>query len=706
MFRRFAESLVLLLVLMSISCSQTESAPPPDFPAVPTVPSVPAKVPMVRPPKMLLPQVVDGLPTRQTEQGEHVVSVDLSKQVLYLELPKEIDWREKGKFQIGDAIRVKRNASLRQGTTVLASVKTGQILTACRFDSDDDSDSKWVEVGIVSQGKLVRGWLPISDVEFSSSEPRLHPTLGDVDRQEFASAAILTQKAKQFDDGLMATVQLAAQKGHGQFTGKAVFLERLSQRLSGEKSAQVVQAACILGKVPVQIPTADKRAVDALVAEFLAEPTRSKPIAFYTWSGSLSSLFQQDRMLQTELPTRPETAALVIARALQGDAPGRQAYEAYLTLQSRLTNPPVSPDLRPLLAELDAGRTPQVAKGTRIFPAAYSHEVDLLKQMFPDGMYPPGFQIMEELVKRVKSGRLDLTPRPDSGWYDQQIWSLEPYVRPRFMPEGSHWTANEEYLEHLTKLFKGAWALARETHIKDLEVGMVGDFGPGPEPKPKIKVYVEPQLSAEPVATSYLRRALGYRFVRNLLTDQFGVEGLTQMHRLTATGPVSMNLSEELRQMEGLFHGAYVTVTRQLGVMEKNELPVGSDAGPEADAATYLAWAANLLRDPDLITDTRMMVPVYYDPVRRQTKVWAVLGWTTQTVSVRFLQKPAVSVYDKTGNQLNPERLEITYSGNAYAIATPVFQELMVSKLLNRDEFRLHCDAYETTAAIVKNLSP
>jgi len=689
MLRMRVGATVLFGVLaMALSVFATEVARPPE--------DVPARQATVG-----LPEVIDGRPTRQFKSGELTVNVDLSRQILHLELPKAEEWRQKGQFSAGDLIRVKRDSSLRRLTTVLASVRAGRQLTVHRVHDD----GKWVEAGVVADGNLVRGWLAVDDVEFIAAESSLQPSLKQASGDEFAPAGTLAHKAKQFDDGLMATIQQAAQDGHGKFVGKGAFLERLAHNLSGEQSGKVILAACVLGKIPAQIPAASKREIDTLVTQFLADPVRSKPIAFYTWNPKLSALFQQDRMLQSDLTEIPGTNALVIARALHGDPAGRQAYEAYLTLQSRLTNPQVAADLRPLLAALDEGNAPKVSKGTRFFPPSYSHETDLLKRMFPDGVVPANFQLMEELVSRVKSGTLDLAPRPNSGWYDRQIWSLEPYVRPHQMPEGSRWTANDEYHEHLTKLFKGVWALARETHIKDLElIAVASEEANFDQPKPKIKVRVEPQLSAEPVATSYFRRGLGYRFVRNLLSELFGDESLKQLHRLTAAGPVAMNLDEELRQMEALFLGASTTVTRQLGLVEKNEDQSGSVAASDAGAETYLNWAANLHRDADLGADTRMMVPVYYDQTQKKTKVWAFLGWTTQRVYVSFEESPEVSVRDKTDNPVAPERLDISFGATSYTIATPVFQELFVSKLLNRDEFRKHCDAYGSMAAILKNL--
>jgi hypothetical protein len=626
--------------------------------------------------------------------------VELGKQVLHVELPKDIQTRRRGQFSTGDLIRVKRNTSLRRQTTSLASVAAGRHLSVHRVHDD----GKWVEASVISGGNVVSGWLSVDEVEFVAAESDLSPSLGNLSWNQFASAGALAQKAKQFDDGLMAAVQQAAQSGHGQSIGKVVLLENLARRLGTDPAGNIILAAGKLGQVPVSIPPANKPGVDALISQFLAEPARSKPIGFYTWNNELSAIFQQDRMLQSDLTEPPGKNALVIARALQADTTSRKAYEGYLELQSRLTNPLVAADLRPVLADLDSGKTPSIPKGARFFPPSYSHEVDLLKRLFPDGIIPPDFPLMDTLVERVKTGALDLTPRFDSGWYDQQLWSLEPFVRPHHMPEGRRWTANDEYHKHLVELFKGVWALARETHIKDLELAPASAAAPFDRPEPKIRINVDPQLSAEPVATSYLRRAMSYRFVRTVLAEHFGEASLKQLYRQTATGPVAMNLDDELRQVEGLFLGAYVTTTRQLGMVEQNTDTAGSGAGADADSQAFLNWSANLHRDPDLSTDIRMMVPLYYDPQLKKTKVWAFLGWTTKQIYVSFEVTPGVVVVDAAGNPVPERRLEISYSSAGHSIATPVFQELFVSKLMNRDEFRKHCDAYGSRTAILKNL--
>jgi len=38
--------------------------------------------------------------------------------------------------------------------------------------------------------------------------------------------------------------------------------------------------------------------------------------------------------------------------------------------------------------------------------------------------------LMKELVRRIKSGEVDLQPKEGSGWYDYQVYALETLLMP------------------------------------------------------------------------------------------------------------------------------------------------------------------------------------------------------------------------------------------------------------------------------------
>ena len=65
---------------------------------------------------------------------------------------------------------------------------------------------------------------------------------------------------------------------------------------------------------------------------------------------------------------------------------------------------------------------------------------------------------MEELMARIRSGGIDLTPTADSGWNDYQTWALEPLVNPDKTPEAVHLKLEETYQKQLLELFKGILA--------------------------------------------------------------------------------------------------------------------------------------------------------------------------------------------------------------------------------------------------------
>ncbi|MBV8658396.1 MAG: hypothetical protein JO142_11280, partial [Burkholderiales bacterium] len=88
-----------------------------------------------------------------------------------------------------------------------------------------------------------------------SSETRLLSALPRQADNATVSAAVLLQKAKQFDDGLYAAVEIATEQGLGNFPGKAAFLQKLAGLIKHEppsKATDYVTAAAIESGLPLQ----------------------------------------------------------------------------------------------------------------------------------------------------------------------------------------------------------------------------------------------------------------------------------------------------------------------------------------------------------------------------------------------------------------------------------------------------------------------
>ncbi len=534
-------------------------------------------------------------------------------------------------------------------------------------------------------------------------EAKIIPTLAEASNNQFISASLLAQKAKQFDDGLYAAVDLAAQQGAGAFGGKASLLSSLVQCLAQSSAAPPAKAVVTIasagkiGRPELELPRAYRKPVQQAIDEFNQDELRSKPIGFYTWNDQLGAIFRQDRMLQNELKGKSGIAAIV--KALHGNKNDRAVYEGYLQLVSGLTNPrpPEYQDLRKQLAAFDHGNTAVPDWALYFFPPSRSHETELVKKLFGKGPIPENFNLVDEMVRRIQAGQLQLRPTKDSGWYDYQTWSLEPLVIPNKMPEAAKLHFDDSYLKQLLELFKGILALTRETHIKQLEIPRAGAFR-------DITIHIYPELSAEPLASYYYRRAHAYLFVRRVLEEIFGAAALEKMHRLTAAGFVPPTLAEELLMMENLFYGAHVKVSRQLGMIPTISPYPGTAEAGDAAVAVFDAWQRRLSEDPDLGTDSRMMVPLFYDMEKQRTKVWVFMGWAEKPLDISFAVPPAATIFDENGRPVTDGGPELAFKRTRRALFYPVTAEVYVGRLLNRDEFRAHCDRYKKGSAIINHL--
>src|SRR5690606_4682227 len=108
-------------------------------------------------------------------------------------------------------------------------------------------------------------------------------------------------------------------------------------------------------------------------------------------------------------------------------------YKKSLNLSYRLTNPPEEKDLSRWLAVSAPSDIPE--KGIYFHPPSRSVEVELLERLYRNSIIPEGFNLADELIDRIRKRKVSLHPKTDSGWYDYQIWALEPLVIPEQMRE-------------------------------------------------------------------------------------------------------------------------------------------------------------------------------------------------------------------------------------------------------------------------------
>ena len=101
--------------------------------------------------------------------------------------------------------------------------------------------------------------------------------------RQVLSASILAYKAKVFDDGLMAAVDLAAQRGDGEFAGKAALLQTLCAAVSTWKpneTSDIIHAAADLGGIKVRVPSSHRASCTEQIGRFDADLIRALISAF------------------------------------------------------------------------------------------------------------------------------------------------------------------------------------------------------------------------------------------------------------------------------------------------------------------------------------------------------------------------------------------------------------------------------------------
>jgi hypothetical protein len=253
------------------------------------------------------------------------------------------------------------------------------------------------------------------------------------------SVNMLNGKAKQFDDGLYAELDVAmtANKLDGLHDTSRMIQEILAALNPVSEACAWVRGGLEIGGFPIPSPAppAGGAATMRFIAEFDRNEVESKPVGFYTWSDELKRTFRFLRYFQKGWSDRKgvpdEIAAVLAARP---DLLSQ--YQRLLDFYAHLSNPldaltfadladpgNAAKDLRGIwgtkgLAPLPLGPT------VHLLPYSTSHEAVLFNRLFGASGLPEGADLMLKLVRAIRDGRVDLQPKGTSGWYDYQIYAL------------------------------------------------------------------------------------------------------------------------------------------------------------------------------------------------------------------------------------------------------------------------------------------
>lgn len=541
--------------------------------------------------------------------------------------------------------------------------------------------------------------------------------------QLIPSMEVVNGAAKHVNDAVYARVELTLEDGvPDALVGKREVLTRLAAALSAARETATpaqrahvdqalvhVAAALDLAGVDLAdtLPPALVADAEAALARFEADPGESRPMGFYAGDPALDAIFRQHRFLQNaggDALGEQLGMFVAIAAILEADPDLAAAYERVLATYRGLTNPYVAYPPTALfdavdglasLDDLDAVRAaflathperfpcPEAYPYLALLPASASKDSRFYNQSYCYTPPPSGTTFIDVLIAAIRDGSLDLSPDPDSGWYDYQLHALETLLLPERGPESDHLLLTASYKKKLLDTFKSIITQTRETHAKQLQKGVSGTA----VPRPTFEVY--PKLPVEPFPTYYLRTARGYRFVATWLDGVLGAKATAQQLGAARHESIAAALAGLARR----FYGLYAVAAKSVGLdpaaaLLDDELTPAELTAAEEDARTWLAgWRA----DADVLADSRVIVPVAADPARDELIYWAVIGVKAVKADASFVAGFEPEVIDGDYCQF------VGYTSQSYALLVEDMVEVRLRAAAappTRAELRALCDQH------------
>jgi hypothetical protein len=537
---------------------------------------------------------------------------------------------------------------------------------------------------------------PDADADLLQLRPSYADVIAKVPRgmTVLPSINLIDGKAKQFDDGLYAAIDVACYKGlKPRLESHVSLIERLHNRAPRGSLTSAYLAAGL--KIAGAAETTDApEQVAFWLIRFESNPMYAKPVGFYTWSEELTRVFRFMRFFQQPLPPDRPDLISELARAVGSEPKLLEDYKQVNAFYAKLTNP--LDDLS-LADVLEKGGKHEGPRAIAVFPGARTKESELFARLFPRGL-PPGADLMRELIRSIRTGKVDLSPKPDSGWYEYQIHALETFLLPEKGGEHSKLLLTKAYKKRMLEAFAALMTKRRETHSRSAK-----SEAPTMAERPAPPATLRPRLRVEPCPSYQLRMARSYDFLLSFLLSTVGEDGLASLHGQREGGERKQSLLAELRWMREFFYGLHLLSAEDIGMAPA--LRPDEPVDRAACEATATEWLTSYRQDPDLRVDTRVSVPLYFDIPRQRTRLWATIGVRLAKLDVSYAKPPKIKPSAANGDweEVKPEQLEAAVS----VIAVDEFAEIEIPGLqpLTRKELRAVCNAHKTKAEILQAMS-
>ena len=550
------------------------------------------------------------------------------------------------------------------------------------------------------------------------------------------SVQMVDHKAKTFVDRFYATIEEylhseAEILGGGMQKFFIGVLEELIK--SGDnseanlKTIAYMTAGLELGGEPLpELPKEALSMAKKLEEEFLSSPIQSKPIGFYAENEILQRIFRQDRFYQNAMEIG---TAIEIAKVLKNRPDLHKQYKIILSAYSDLTNPLSSFSVDDIVVYADyfdepavlerkllesekwlglkqrgAGRIPG-QELVRLLPYSTSKENELFAKIYNYSGELPRHNVMNRLIKAIRSGEIDLTPTEKSGWYDYQIYAVETLLATEKGQEGQKLLLSKLYKERLIEAFKTILTKKRELHVKQLELTLCLGLS-----RRGSCFVISPDISVEPMATYYLRTARGYRFILNAMEALFGREALEET-AIDGNG----TLYDSAEEMSLVYYGFYLIVCDDLGMKPEFMPDEMSEEQVTLAKQQAVRWLENYQDDNCYEKDVRYIVSALSDLRRTQVRYWMTCGVKLLKVKAEYVKRPVIQVTDPETNKVyeiptDTESGEVPgcylpyrFMPEEYYMPIEIFAEATgPAKPFTREEFRKLCNGCKNKDEIIK----
>ncbi len=473
-------------------------------------------------------------------------------------------------------------------------------------------------------------------------------------------------KVKNFIDGVYATIEEGiAKKGHR--LSRSDFIKNLENTVKDKSSKEYIKTIRHVAEGTKSDDVAIKKRIEIA----MEDSEIITPQAFYDWAPRL-------RKAYTEIKAANQTPSFYarmgmdkkfneeviedVMNNIKANPELRKQYNSIISLYSKLTN---KMENRPSLF-------PSVELPDQKFFIEYSNKT----QSDIEG------GLGKVLVKAIKDGKINFTPKESSGLYIRQMHEIIPLIK-RNTDEFSKFLPGERYKKLMEKEFISQWAGTRHTHVGHTHFGS-GLIGAAISPK--INIDIVPELEVEPLYTSYERMAESLEFMKDVIVSAFG-EGFLDKKRLMNDGSKAKKaIGEEFMEMDLLLKG--------LAVISKDSIHQEYNYNEEADKArkAALKWTKNLKKDPDLNRNVAIFVPIIRTTDGEKQISYINPGYKSVMLNIEYNNKPETKIHEKKKKDefgFSPI-INTRFKEETYQIPVLVHREVRVpyEKLLNDKKLR------------------